>query len=162
MVHALHIWFSAFGNYHISRTLQPGNVIFQWSQTARKLGFNGLSYQPTDSGSIAIVGLHRTVYEWGNLTASSFRGPRSFFTRHAGSSCVTIQGDFWPSCNSDVEFLYQCWVSSQGLFHLFLLLLTVLWTKFSTWTVFFATVTLRYNNWSDSAPAYRPGRVYAS
>ena len=44
----------------------------------------------------------------------------------------------------------------------FSLLLTVLWTKLSTWTVFVATVTLRYNDWSDSAPAYNPGRVYAS
>ena len=81
MVHVLHIWFSAFGNYHISRTLQPGNVIFQWSQTARKLGFNGLSYQPTDSGSIAIVGLHRTVYEWGKSYCVVL--PRSSFVFHS-------------------------------------------------------------------------------
>ena len=39
----------------------------------------------------------------------------------------------------------------------FHLLLTVLWTKLSTWTVFVATVTLRYNDWSDSAPAYNLG-----
>ena len=38
----------------------------------------------------------------------------------------------------------------------------VLWTKLSTWTVVVATVTLPYNDWSDSAPAYNPGRFYAS
>ena len=69
---------------------------------------------------------------------------------------------FWPSCNSDANFLYKGWVASQVLFPLFPLLLTVLWTKLSTWTAFFAAVTLRYNNWSNSAPAYSPGRVYAS
>ena len=65
VVHVLHNWFFAFGNYHIFRTLQPGSVIFPWSQTSRELGINSGSCQPTDSGSIAIVGLYRTVYEWG-------------------------------------------------------------------------------------------------
>ena len=63
--HVQHNWFFAFGNYHFFRTLQPGNVIFPWSQTSRELGINSVSCQPTDSGSIAIVGLYRTVYEWG-------------------------------------------------------------------------------------------------
>ena len=65
VVHVLHNWFFACGNYHIFRTLQPESVIFPWSQTSRELGINSVSYQPTDSGSIAIVGLYRTVYEWG-------------------------------------------------------------------------------------------------
>ena len=65
VVHVLHNWFSGFGNYHIFRTLQPESVILQWRQTSRELGINGVSYQPTDSGSIAIVGLYRTIYEWG-------------------------------------------------------------------------------------------------
>ena len=57
VVHVLHNWFSAFGNYHISRTLQLGCVIVPWSQTSRKLGINSISHQPAGSGSIAIVGL---------------------------------------------------------------------------------------------------------
>ena len=92
------------------------------------------------------------------LTASAFGGPGSIFAQHAGSSCVTTQRDFWPGYNS----LYQCWDTSQVLFSLFRLLLTVLWTKLSTWTMFSVAVTLPYNNWSDSAPAYSPGCVYAS
>ena len=47
-------------------------------------------------------------------------------------------------------------------FPFFHLLLTVLWIKLSTWTVVVATVALPYNDWSDSAPAYNPGRFYAS
>ena len=65
VVHALHDWFCAFGNCHIFRTLQTGTVIFPWSQTSRELGINSVSCQPTDSGSVAIVGLYRTIYEWG-------------------------------------------------------------------------------------------------
>ena len=81
VVHVLHNWFSAFGNYHISRTLQPGSVIFPWSQTSRKLGINSISHQPTDSGSITFVGLHRTVYEWG--TSYCVVLPRSSFVLHS-------------------------------------------------------------------------------
>ena len=65
VVHVLQNWFFLFGHYHTLSTLQPGIVIFPWSQTSRKLGINSVSHQPTDPGSIAIVGLHRTVYEWG-------------------------------------------------------------------------------------------------
>ena len=65
VVHVLHNWFFVFGNYHIFRTLQPESVILQWRQTSRELSTNSISYQPTDSGSIAIVGLYRTAYEWG-------------------------------------------------------------------------------------------------
>ena len=65
VVHDQHNWFFALGNYHIFRTLQPGYVIFPWSQTSRELGINSVSCQPTDSGSIAIVGRYRSVYEWG-------------------------------------------------------------------------------------------------
>ena len=61
VVHVLHNWFFLFGHYHTLSTLQPGIVIFPWSQTSRKLGINSVSHQPTDPGSIAIVGLNRTV-----------------------------------------------------------------------------------------------------
>ena len=64
-VHALHDWFCAFGNCHFFRTLQTGSVVFPWSQTSRELGINSVSCQPTDYGSIAIVGLYRTICEWG-------------------------------------------------------------------------------------------------
>ena len=161
VVRALHDWFCTLGNCHIVRTLQTGSVFSQWSQTWKELGIDGDSCQPTDSGSIAIVSLYRTICEW--VTFHCVVLPRSWFdfTRRAASSCVPTQGDFLPSCDSDVEVFYQCWVTWQVLLP-FSFLLTVLWTKLSTWTVFVATVTLRYNNWSDSAPAYNPGRVYAS
>ena len=81
VVHVLHNWFSAFGNYHTSRTLQPGCVIFPWSQTSRKLGINSISHQPASSGTIAIVGLYRTVYEWG--TSCCVVLPRSSFLLHS-------------------------------------------------------------------------------
>jgi len=97
VVHVLHNWFSAFGNYHISRTLQPGSVIFPWSQTSRKLGINSISHQPTDSGSIAIVGLHRTVYEWG--TSYCIVLPRSSFVFHS------TRGQF--VCHNSGRFLAQ-------------------------------------------------------
>jgi hypothetical protein len=64
VVRALHDWFCTFGNCHIVRTLQTGSVFSQWSQTSKELGINGDSCQPTDSGSIAIVGLYRTICEW--------------------------------------------------------------------------------------------------
>ena len=64
-VHALHDWFCAFGNCQFLSTLQMGSVIFPWSQTSRELGINSVSCQPTDYGSIAIVGLYRTICEWG-------------------------------------------------------------------------------------------------
>ena len=64
VVRALHDWFCTFGNGHIVRTWQTGSVFSQWSQTSKQLGINGDSCQPTDSGSIAIVGLYRTICEW--------------------------------------------------------------------------------------------------
>ena len=80
VVHVLHNWFFLFGHYHTLSTLQPGIVIFPWSQTSRKLGINSVSHQPTDPGSIAIVGLHRTVYEWG--TSYCVVLPRSSLVFH--------------------------------------------------------------------------------
>ena len=59
VVHVQQNWFFALRNYHSFRPLQPGSVIFPWSQTSRELGINSVSCQPTDSGSIAIVGLYR-------------------------------------------------------------------------------------------------------
>ena len=64
---ALHDWLSTFGNCHIVRTLQTSSVFSQWSQTSQQLGVNGKSRQPTDSGSIAILGLYRTMCERGAI-----------------------------------------------------------------------------------------------
>ena len=67
VVRALHDWFCTFGNCHIVRTLQTGSVSSQCSQTSKQLGINGDSCQSTDSGSIAILGLYRTICEWGTI-----------------------------------------------------------------------------------------------
>ena len=67
VVRALHDWFCTFGNCHIVRTLQTGSVSSQCSQTPKQLGINGDSCQSTDSGSIAILGLYRTICEWGTI-----------------------------------------------------------------------------------------------
>jgi len=150
VVHVLHFWFFAYGNYHFFRTLQPGSEILPWRQTEKEPGINSISCQPTDSGSIATVGLYRTI-SWFDFRSTCWQ-----FLRHNSARFLAqLQLRY-------VEFLCQCWVTSQVLFPPFRLLLTVLWPKLSTWTVFFVIVTLRYNNWSDSAPAYSPGCVYAS
>ena len=78
VVRALHDWFCTFGNCHIVRTWQTGSVFSQWSQTSKQLGINGDSCQPTDPGSIAIVGLYRTICEWDfHSTCSQFVRPDS-------------------------------------------------------------------------------------
>ena len=66
VVRALHDWFCAFGNCHIVRTLQTGSVFSQWSQTSEVLGIDGVSCQPTDSGSIAICGSLQDYLRVGN------------------------------------------------------------------------------------------------
>ena len=90
VVHALHDWFCAFGNCHIFCTLQTGSVIFPWSQTSRELGINSVSCQPTDSGSIAIVGLYRTIYEWGTTHCVVLL--RSWFDFHS-TYCQFVRHD---------------------------------------------------------------------
>ena len=65
VVHVLHCWFSTYGNCQFFRTLQPGSKILQWRQTEKKLGINRISCRPIDSGSIATVGLYRTICKWG-------------------------------------------------------------------------------------------------
>ena len=161
VVRALHDWFCTFGNCHIVRTLQTGSVFSPWSQTSKELGINGVSCQPNDSGSIAIVGLYRTNCEWGTTHCVVLL--RSWFGFHS-TCCQFVRHDSGRflaqlrlRCGSSLPMLGH-FAGTASLFHL---LLTVLWTKLSTWAVFVATVTLRYN-WSDSAPAYNPGRVYAS
>ena len=89
-VHALHDWFCAFGNCHIFRTLQTGSVIVPWSQTSRELGINSVSCQPTDSGSIAIVGLYRTICEWGTTHCVVLL--RSWFDFHS-TYCQFVRHD---------------------------------------------------------------------
>ena len=84
VVRALHDWFCTFGNCHIVRTLQTGSVFSQWSQTSKQLGINGDSCQPTDSGSIAIVGLYRTICEWETIHCVVLL--RSWFDFHSTRS----------------------------------------------------------------------------
>ena len=84
VVCALHDWFCTFGNCHIVRTLQTGSVFSQWSQTSKQLVINGDSCQPTDSGSIAILGLYRTICEWGTIHCVVLL--RSWFDFHSTCS----------------------------------------------------------------------------
>ena len=84
VVRALHDWFCTFGNCHIVRTLQTGSVFSQWSQTSKQLGINGDSCQPTDSGSIAIVGPYRTICEWETIHGVVLL--RSWFDFHSTCS----------------------------------------------------------------------------
>ena len=90
VVRALHDWFCTFGNCHIVRTLQTGSVFSPWSQTSKELGINGISYQPTDSGSIAIVGLYRTNCEWGTTHCVVLL--RSWFDFHS-TCCQFVRHD---------------------------------------------------------------------
>ena len=165
---SVQVWFAPcmigfqFWDCHIVRTLQTGSVFSPWSQTSKELGINGVSCQPTDSGSVAIVGLYRTNCEWGTTHCVVLL--RSWFDFHS-TCCQFVRHD---SGRFLAQSRLRCGSSLPMLGHFagtaspFSLLLTVLWTKLSTWAVFVATVTLRYNDWSDSAPAYNPGRVYAS
>ena len=84
VVRALHDWFCTLGNCHIVRTLQTGSVFSQWSQTWKELGIDGDSCQPTDSGSIAIVSLYRTICEWETFHCVVL--PRSWFDFHSTCS----------------------------------------------------------------------------
>ena len=162
VVRALHDWFCTFGNCHIVRTWQTGSVFSQWSQTSKQLGINGDSCQPTDSGSIAIVSLYRTTCEWGTIHCVVLL--RSWFDFH--STCSQFVRPDSGRFLAQLRLRFGSSLPMSGHFagtaSLCQLLLTVLWTKLSTWTVFVATVTLRYNGWSDGAPAYNLGRVYAS
>ena len=90
VVRALHDWFCTFGNCHIVRTLQTGSVFSPWSQTSKELGINGVSCQPTDSGSIAIVGLYRTNCEWGTTHCVVLL--RSWFDFHS-TCCQFVRHD---------------------------------------------------------------------
>ena len=90
VVRALHDWFCTFGNCHIVRTLQTGSVFSPWSQTSKELGINGVSCQPTDSGSVAIVGLYRTNCEWGTTHCVVLL--RSWFDFHS-TCCQFVRHD---------------------------------------------------------------------
>ena len=87
VVHVLHYWFSAYGNCHFFRTLQPESKILQWRQTEKEPGINSLSCRPIDSGSIATVGLYRTICEWG--------------TTH----CVGLRRTWFDFCSTCWQFL---------------------------------------------------------
>ena len=111
VVHVLHFWFFAYGNYHFFRTLQPGSEILPWRQTEKEPGINSISCQPTDSGSIAIVGLYRTVYEW--RTTYCVVLLRSWFDFHS---------TYWPFVrHNSGRFLAQlqlrCGISLPTLGH---------------------------------------------
>ena len=111
VVHVLHNWFFGFGNYHIFRTLQPESVILQWRQTSRELGINSVSYQPTDSGSIAIVGLYRTIYEWGTTHCVVLL--RSWFDFHS-TYCQFVRHN---SGRFLAQLQLRCEISLQMLGH---------------------------------------------
>jgi hypothetical protein len=162
VVHVLHNWFFLFGHHHTLSTLQPGIVIFPGSQTSRKLGVNSVAHQPTDPGSIAIVGLHRTVYEWG--TSYCVVLPRSSLVFH--STCWQFLRHNSGRFLAQLQLRRGISLPMLGLFagtiSPFSFTLDSIVDKLSTFTVLFAAVTIRYDKWPHRSPACSRWRAYAS
>ena len=156
------IGFFLFGHHHTLSTLQPGIVIFPGSQTSRKLGVNSVAHQPTDPGSIAIVGLHRTVYEWG--TSYCVVLPRSSLVFH--STCWQFLRHNSGRFLAQLQLRRGISLPMLGLFagtiSPFSFTLDSIVDKLSTFTVLFAAVTIRYDKWPHRSPACSRWRAYAS